>query len=287
VDIDDVISKYLEFIDKKYQSKETVRAYHSDLKSFFQPLHEINSASILKGLNSLANYSSASRARKMGTLKTFLKWAFNEKITSSDLSLSLGSVRVPLKLPRFLSVDEAQVVWSKLKEVESLDSKKDQLIFLFMYGSGLRVSEVAGSLREKVAYETGTIEVLGKGKKWRRVPLLKIAIELLPGVCGSTFIFETAEGEAITVRTLHRKIQKMGIRAGLSRPLHPHMLRHSFATHALEGGAHLRTIQDFLGHSSLNTTQKYTHVTIDRLARTLEKNHPLSRSSSNFRKKKT
>jgi site-specific recombinase XerD len=277
LNIDDVIAKYLDFIDKKYQSVETIRAYKSDLLQFFDKATTLTLEQIHKSLFVLANYAPTSRARKLASIKTFLRWCYEEKLLATDLSITLGSVRVSSKLPRFLSSDEALVVWRSISQDSSIEGLRDQLIFLLMYGSGLRVSEVANLRRDKIEISLGVVEVLGKGRKWRRVPILEIAKEVLPHVLGDEYLFENVSGDALNVRTLHRRIQKMGARAGLSRPLHPHMLRHSFATHALEGGAHLRTIQEFLGHSSLGTTQRYTHITLDHLSRALESKHPLSK----------
>lgn len=276
MNVEELVGKFLEFLEKNYQSKETLRAYSADLRHFFHGNKSVEKNSIHKNMITMTKYAPASRARKLAALKSFFRWAFEEGFLGEDFSVQMGKVKIAAKLPHFLSVDEALVVWKSLLERKSEDGFRDQLIFLLMYGSGLRVSEVASISRDKIDLARGNIEVLGKGKKWRRVPLLALARDLVPTVLGENFLFEGANSAAISVRTLHRHIQKLGQRAGLSRPLHPHMLRHSFATHALEGGANLRTIQDFLGHTSLSTTQKYTHITVDRLARTLEANHPIN-----------
>jgi len=263
----DLIAKYLNFIEEKYPSKETGRAYASDLKGLLGSLHTLDQDLIIKKVLTLTRYAPATRGRKLAALKGFLRWAFEESHISRDLTPLLGSVKVPRKLPHFLSADEAIHLWTFLKSDTSNAGTQNQLIFLLMYGSGLRVSEVAGLTLDRVNLEKKAVEILGKGKKWRWVPLLDEACML----------FKKLDAlETFSVRTLHRRIHRMGLKAGLERPLHPHMLRHSFATHLLESGANLRNIQELLGHSSLETTQRYTHVTLDQMAMTLENKHPIN-----------
>jgi site-specific recombinase XerD len=279
-----IISKYLDLIEKKFQSGETFRAYKSDIVQFFKDEVELSRPGIMKRTLSLSHYSPATRARKIAALKNFLHWAYEENYLEEDLTTTFGKTKVPRRLPHYLSADEAILLWKKTAEDVSSDGYRDQLIFLLMYGSGLRVSEVAGAETRRVNLQKGVIEVLGKGKKWRWIPMLDEAKRVFSHVSGERFVFENDEGFALNVRTLHRRIRQMGLKAGLSRPLHPHMLRHSFATHLLESGANLRTIQELLGHSSLQTTERYTHITIDKLAQTLEDKHPVN--SHPFRRRK-
>jgi site-specific recombinase XerD len=271
-----ITAKYLIYISKKYQSEETLRAYKSDLGQFFSGTTTLTRSWILKKILDLTHYSAASRARKIACVKGFFAWAHEEGLLEEDFSVVFGSVKTPARLPHFLSADEALLVWKSLNSDGSETSDSDRLIFLLMYGSGLRVSEVATAKTKDLDLSRGAIRVLGKGKKWRWVPLLEDAKRILTASAFGEHVLENGKGEPLNVRTLHRRIRRLGIKAALSRPLHPHMLRHSFATHLLESGANLRTIQELLGHSSLQTTQKYTHVTIDRLARALESKHPIN-----------
>ena len=274
--INDLVINYLNLLDKKFQSAETYRAYKNDLETFFKGQTHFDRNDILRRTQSLARYAPASRQRKIATLKGFFHWAFAEGHLSEDFSRILTSGRRVKKLPHFLSVDEALVLWNHVKAKKNVF---DQQIFLLMYGSGLRVSEVAALETSRFHFGRASVEVLGKGKKWRWVPLLEETLKLLQVHHGEKFVLENAEGRGYSVRTLHRHIQKLGQEAGLSRPLHPHMLRHSYATHLLEGGANLRTIQELLGHSSLQTTQNYTHITLDSLAATLEEKHPVNKKA--------
>jgi site-specific recombinase XerD len=273
-----LISHYMDLVENKFQSIETKRAYSADLKSFFQGMESLSRAELLKKVLHLAQYAPATRSRKIATVKGFLNWAFKNGSTDEDLSVIFGSVRVPIRLPNFISVDEALTLWKTLKsDVFGPRKKNLQLLFLLLYGSGLRISEVAGLEASQTNLSTGAAQVLGKGKKWRWVPLIPYAVVLCKDISGKRYLLESSPGQNFSVRTLHRHVKEIGQMANLSRPLHPHMLRHSYATHLLEGGAHLRAIQELLGHGSLQTTQKYTHITLDKLASTLEANHPLSK----------
>ncbi|MDZ4677593.1 MAG: tyrosine-type recombinase/integrase [Oligoflexia bacterium] len=271
-----IIPKYLEVIEKKFQSSETFRAYKSDIIQFFSQGISLNRPVIMKCALGLTRFSPATRARKIAALKGFLHWAFDEGFIADDLASTFGKTKVPRKLPHYLSADEALLLWSEISKDKTSEGYRDQLIFLLMYGAGLRVSETANAEVSRFSLEKNAIEVLGKGRKWRWVPLLEETKRVYAHVHGEKYVFEGENDKPLNVRTLHRRIRQMGIKAGLSRPLHPHMLRHSFATHLLEGGANLRNIQELLGHSSLQTTERYTHVTIDKLAQTLEDKHPVN-----------
>jgi integrase/recombinase XerC len=154
-----------------------------------------------------------------------------------------------------------------------------------LYSTGARVSEVAGLLESDIDILSGVIKVRGKGKKERLAPLggpasralsamLRKAEEIWPGKGRSKAVFLNVRGERLTTRSIERIMKKYLVAAGLNQNLSPHALRHSFATHMLDAGADLRSVQELLGHSSLSTTQIYTHITIDRLKKVYEEAHP-------------
>lgn len=270
--IGDLIKIYGEELEKKFQSFETLRAYLSDLRIFFKKNSEISleDLDLPSHITSLAQYKPASRARKAAALRGFFDWALKSGYTKKAFSLKLGKYKIPRKLPHFISVDEALVIFKSVKA-------EDQLLFLLLYGSGLRISEAASVQLSKIDFSASTIEVLGKGGKYRKAVLLPVTMDLIKNLKSEKYIFENTQKEHLSTRTLFERVRQMGLHAGLSRPLHPHMLRHSYATHLLEGGADLRHIQVLLGHSSLQTTERYTHVALDKLASNLEAKHPLSK----------
>jgi integrase/recombinase XerC/integrase/recombinase XerD len=150
----------------------------------------------------------------------------------------------------------------------------EKLLFVIIYGSGLRVSEACALEWRNIDLHKRVLRVAGKGGKERLVPLTAFAAQLLQ--TRSTPAGSSLWGpQGLSARVAYNWIRERGAKAGLLRPIHPHALRHSFATHLLTSGANLRTLQELLGHESLQATQKYTHLGIDHLARTLESHHPL------------
>lgn len=290
------IDKYMKFMTfVKSASPLTLKHYALDLKQAFD--YENNSslknkawseAELLstarQAFNKWAALSLASRNRKAATLKSFFSWAFDEGLTEKDLSLQITCPKVPKKLPHFLSVDEALAV---LKSFETQNKKdellKEKLLFLLLYGGGLRVSEACQLKWTDVQMSQKTLRIKGKGNKERVVALPTLTIEALQKwkkeSAFDTYVFGQ---DPLNPRTAYEIVRQSGQRAGLLKPLHPHALRHSFATHLLSSGANLRTLQELLGHESLQATEKYTHLGIDQLARTLEGMHPLGKKSSNL-----
>lgn len=223
----------------------------------------------LQAMNQWQLLSPASRNRKVATLKGFFKWLFQEGHCQSDLSQRLRGPKVPLKLPRFISVDEA------LQVIRHAQSPRDLLLILLLYGAGLRVSE-ACTLKWKNYRETSrSLVIVGKGQKERVVVLPEIvlpALEKLPR--SGPYVFGS---EPLSPRLAYTIVREIGVRAGLDKPIHPHALRHSYATHLLSGGTDIRIIQELLGHQSLAATQKYLHLSLDNLALSLERHHPLGK----------
>lgn len=277
--------KYMTFI--KSASPLTIKHYSLDLMQAFNyedpsvKSKSISESELLSAaraaFNQWAHLSLASRNRKAATLKSFFSWAFEESLTEKDLSVQITCPKVPKKLPHFVSVDEALSV---LKSFDA-DSKiplKEKVLFLLLYGGGLRVSEACNLKWSEVQISQKVLRVKGKGSKERVVALPSLTVDVLLKWKKESSFDEYVFGEKpLNSRTAYEMVRQSGIRAGLLKPLHPHALRHSFATHLLSSGANLRTLQELLGHESLQATEKYTHLGIDQLARTMENLHPLGK----------
>lgn len=229
-----------------------------------------------------AKLSPASRNRKTAAVRGFLKWLLAQKIIEEDLSLRLTSPKVPHHLPHFLSLDEVLAVIRSLPGENSY--KVHRTLILLLYGGGLRVSEACHLKWNDLVTDSHSIRVMGKGQRERLVAL--------PELCWTALLNTERKGpyvlrgdEPLSSRQAYTWVRQAGVHAGLLRPLNPHALRHSYATHMLTSGADLRVLQELLGHKSLAATQKYTHLSLDHLANTLEKHHPLS--ASKLKKDKT
>jgi site-specific recombinase XerD len=222
----------------------------------------------------------ASRNRKAATLKSFLNWLFEKQLVGRDLRHHVHGPKVPHRLPHHLSVDEATALLKELgrrratagTDSEGLKAQYDEALVLLLYGGGLRVSEACGAQWKDIDTSSRVIRIKGKGGNERLVALPSRVLEALSKLPRKgSFVFGT---EALSTRSAYETVRTAGSRAGLLQPLHPHALRHSFATHLLTSGANLRTLQELLGHQTLQATQRYTHIGIDQLANTLETFHP-------------
>lgn len=226
-------------------------------------------------LMSWSPLSPASRNRKFTVLRGFLGWLFENQYIEKDWRSQLVGPKVPQKIPDFLSLDEVLALF------KSLGNHPEVLVLsCLLYGGGLRVSEACGLKWADLDRVKRTARILGKGGKQRLVALPDLVWAELGRLSsregeGQSYIFGA---EPLDTRTAYEWIRQAGARAGLHRPLHPHTLRHSYATHLLSSGTDLRVLQELLGHKSLTATQKYTHLSMDHLARSLETFHPLSAS---------
>lgn len=281
------IDKYLKFMELiKTASPLTVKHYLIDLKQAFK--YDLKSsfpriieekellATAKSAFNQWSNLSLASRNRKAATLKSFFSWAFDQGLTEQDLSLQITCPKVPRKIPNFLSVDEALCV---LKICSTADEVLiDKMLFLLLYGGGLRISEACNLRWSDVYFSQKILRVKGKGSKERVIALPSVTVMALKSWQKSQGSLDFVFGDSpLNPRTAYEMIRKLGIQAGLLKPLHPHALRHSFATHLLTSGANLRILQELLGHESLQATEKYTHLDIHHLARTMQNLHPLGK----------
>lgn len=225
--------------------------------------------------------SSSTLARHVAAIRTFFRWCVRRGHLPADPSENLRPPRVGQRLPRFLSVEEAHRICEPDADTPPR-SLRDQLVLELLYGCGLRVSELAALDRDDVDVEQRMVVVRrGKGGKERHVPLGEPAIGVLREYLATTDGSESAmflnrRGARISTRSLYAIVRKSGESAGVPR-VHPHALRHSFATHLLDSGADLRAIQEMLGHTSLSTTQRYTHVSVEALMRVYRNAHPHAR----------
>ena len=281
----------------------TSKSYANDINQFLQPLHlgkiiyqsqkwgpqkpfgppislELLRTLLRKAQNLWAGLSPASRNRKSACLKSFFKWLLNEEIISEDLAAQVVCPRVPVKVPHFLSLDEALALVHSLAKSEKPERDRDLALILLLYGAGLRVSEASHLKWADVDLKERLIRVNGKGGKERVVALVRLLVDALAKLqknsLGKTrFVFGE---EALDTRKAYEIVKHAGVSAQLLKPLHPHALRHSFATHLLSSGTDLRVLQELLGHESLVATQKYLHLSIESLSRTIEANHPMGSS---------
>jgi integrase/recombinase XerD len=231
-----------------------------------------------------AKYSPRSIARHVATLRNYYRFLAREGEVGQDPAEFLASPKQWSTLPKYLNQEEIE------KLVESPDGEKprdlrDRAMFELLYATGLRVSELCGLELTAVERRLGVLKVIGKGNKQRVVPFGEPAGAALdrylaagrpPLLKGraSRYLFVTARGSAMTRQTFWALLRRRGRGAGIFRRLTPHVVRHSFATHLVEGGADLRSVQIMLGHADISTTQVYTHVARRRLREVIDRHHP-------------
>ena len=268
------LSEYLESIEiEKGLSQNTISAYGRDIESFIEFLNDKNPDEISRGdlydfikYLRTKNFSPSSITRKIASIKGWFRWLkINEKI-KNDPSIALESPKIPQRLPKVISIQEIDKIFS------SNLNATEQVIFELLYGCGLRVSELTNLEIKNIDLSTKLLRCFGKGSKERIVPIgekAKIAIKnylelrnLYPNHELKTFLINRF-GHKITRQRIYELSRKVGKIIG--KNISPHVFRHSFATHLLENGADLRVVQELLGHSSVSTTQLYTHVSKKRL----------------------
>lgn len=280
-------------------SPHTIKNYTHDLLEFqdyirrFQPeildenkidIHRINPLTLRSFVALLFQKNSpASIARKLSSLRSFFQYWVKKGVLAQNPAKTIHSPKIPKKLPKFLNVDEV----FKLLDAPMTDDFKgnrDRSILELLYSSGLRVSELVGLNINQLDLGAGIVRIMGKGNKERLVPLGQKTIEKLNcyfeernklnKIQDTEAVFLNSRGERITVRSIQRMLDRVISSCGLSKEVSPHVLRHSFATHMLNSGADLRSIQELLGHASLSTTQRYTHVNLDQLMKVYDAAHP-------------
>jgi site-specific recombinase XerD len=226
---------------------------------------------------SATRLAPSSQALASSALKNFLGWAEDQSsLVQKGLAHDVSRPRLARKLVRVLEEDDLPLLLKVVHE----SSSDEQLLFELLYGSGLRISEALTAQCENVEWATGFLKILGKGQKERRVPLTPRALELLTSKKNQASLWPART----SARALRRWVETWGKKAALSEQtgrLHPHKLRHSIATHLLRRGARLPQIQKLLGHRSLSTTERYTHLKLEDLLRAYDKSFPRLKGSKN------
>ena len=286
------VGDFLNFLTtEKGASDHTTKNYGIDLREFknFLAEKDLKELSYLDIRSFLAflktqEYSKSSISRKLACLRSFFKYLARENVIAQNPAAGIATPKKEKRLPSFLNPEEI----TKLLEAPAKpcwEEKRDKSILEMLYSSGIRVSELVGLNHDDLDFFGGLVRVRGKGKKERIVPVGQVALRCLrdyldqkPPKEGVHAIkkplFISRLGGRLTDRSIRRMILKYVKRTGLGKEISPHTLRHSFATHLLDRGADLRSVQELLGHANLSTTQIYTHVTTQRLKDAYATAHP-------------
>jgi integrase/recombinase XerC len=282
--------------DEKGSSPHTVRNYLVDLVDYERYLVERMKSSLLAGthaairgyLGTLAvDLAPASRARRLASIKSFYKYLVRQKLLPASPAKLVKSPKLPKSLPKVLPVEEVFAILD-VPDVKTVLGLRDKAILELLYAGGLRISELCGLDLLGVDRSGRIVRVMGKGSKERLIPVNAKCIQALEAYLARRgellakvhedqapdALFLNFRGGRLTPRSIARHLDAYVLELALARKVSPHAMRHSFATHLLGGGADIRSIQELLGHASLSTTQKYTHVTFEQLQEVYDSAHP-------------
>lgn len=289
--MNEYIEEFLRYLElEKGVSAHTLRAYRKDLMDFIahvktEPekidmldVRGFIAEQIRKGLN------KTTVSRRLSSVRSFFRFLCREGYMKSNPAKLVSSPRLPKLLPKFLSVDDA---FSLVEKPEGIGFApvRDRAILELLYSSGLRVGELAGLNVEDINVREALVKARGKGKKERIVPIGSKAIDAIKTYLVERILLKSKEkavflnrlGTRLTDRGVRRIVVKYAKAIAINGRIGPHTLRHSFASHLLQGGADLRVIQELLGHVSLSTTQKYTHLDVAHLMDIYDKAHPMAK----------
>jgi integrase/recombinase XerC len=293
-----IFDRYIQYLEaERNASPYTVRNYRADLADFFKfltkkeltLLNEVDRHVLRDYLSHLVEVgiAKASIARKLSAIRSFYRYLVREEIISENPIEQVSSPKLDKRLPSFLTREEME----KLLGAPDLSTplgQRDRALLELLYASGLRVSELASLTPEQIDLNSNEIRVWGKGSKERMVLMgepaaaalksyLKEGRTKLLGKKRSQALFLNRYGQRLPARSVQRLLEGHAKKAGIGKRVHPHMLRHTFATHMLDGGADLRVVQELLGHARLTSTQIYTHVTKGQARKVYLSAHPLAR----------
>lgn len=292
----EALEDYLHFLRiEKQVSDNTLVAYRTDLSAYIQQLEHLNITSfqnvskedISHHLRSqkLEGKSARTIARKVAALRSFHQFLLRERVTDHDPSYQIEHPQFDSVLPKFLTIDEVDQLTGAISK-EKPQGMRDYALIELLYATGMRISECTQLDQEDVQLSMGFVRVTGKGHKERIIPLNQTSIRLitryLESARGRLFkpggdekaLFINQAGKRLTRQGIAKLLKQHAQRAGLTKEITPHLLRHTFATHLIENGADLRAVQEMLGHSDISTTQIYTHIGKKRLKEVYNEFHP-------------
>jgi len=303
-DLVDTFIKYLR--EQKVYSRHTVRNYHVDLRQFSEFLitrkaleegkntdlevESIDPLSIREYLGSLhGRLRRSTIARKLSAVRSFFVFLERNGLSKGNPAVDIATPKLEKYLPSYLSVDDVFRLLERPEQAKPL-GLRDLAILEVLYSCGIRASELEALNLSNIDFDERLVKVIGKGNKERIVPIGRQALQAVRNYLEATQylrektgphsldapLFINFRGGRLSARSIGRIIKRYAIESGLTSEISPHSMRHTFATHLLDGGADLRSVQELLGHKSLSTTQKYTHVSLDRLMEVYDKAHPRS-----------
>lgn len=280
----------------------TVKAYQSDLHLYAQWLSQrgyTNLADVTKQdvegfVASLSEETTASRARRLAAIHELHRFATQQGMLETDVSANIKAPKQVSRLPEVLSIDEVSRMLAAAAPEQSIEPTdlRNRALLEFMYATGCRVSEVTGLNVNDIDLKQGLTRLMGKGSKQRLVPLGSYAVSAMTAYLNlgrpvlqrkakthteMEAVFLNKRGKRLSRQSIWQIVQLAAQVAGIQKHVHPHTLRHSFATHLIQGGADVRTVQELLGHASVTTTQIYTHVSPERLIEMYQTAHPRAR----------
>ena len=286
-----LLNSFIDFLSsKKRFSNHTIRAYRTDLEQLIDYLGEdlmikdLNKYDLHEYISKISkSITSKSLSRKIATIKSLFKFMVSENIIENNISKSIRAPKISKKLPNHLTIDEMNLFFNKSLDMIGMPLRDLSIIDL-LYSTGIRVSECASILISNINFKNNSIKILGKGKKERIVlfghktkkNLMRYINEENIKIDGYLFISgnKKSKNNYITTRTIYNIVKKYIKFVSSNEKLGPHSLRHSFATHLLQTGSDLMAIKDLLGHSSLSSTQIYTHLDTQRMKEIYDKSHP-------------
>ena len=286
----DYINKYIDYLMyERNLSKNTILSYQNDLNDLYEFFKEdiikVTYKDLVKYINSLSYLNVRSLAHHITVIHSFYEFLVNNDDLDKNPAENIKSPKMPLKLPNYLTIEEI----NKLLDINlvTMYDYRNKAMLETLYATGLRISELVNLKFVNVDLDNALIRVVGKGSKERMVPISEVAEKYLrlyineyrPMILGtksSEYLFISNAKKSITRQGFFKIIKKECQRAGIKKEVSPHVLRHSFATHLLQGGADIRVIQELLGHSNITTTEIYTHLVNEQIKKDYEEYHPRS-----------
>jgi integrase/recombinase XerD len=294
--IDKLIGDYINFLlIEKRASYNTVDGYNRDLRRYakylcrigIENLQDVSSEHVVSYLEELkkSNITPNTINRGFASIRGFYKFLIREKTLNENPAANIELAKVWMRLPDTLSKEEVAQILSQ-PDLKSFPSLRDKAMLELLYATGLRVSELISLTVSNINWQVGYLQTMGKGNKERIIPIGSIAYKwltkyvdearphLLRGKTGTDILFTNRSGKRLSRQGFWKIVRQYACKAGLRKKIHPHTLRHSFASHLLEGGADLRSVQVMLGHADISTTQIYTHIAREKLKEIHRKYHP-------------